>query len=131
MLSDGQTTHRSQERGAMHWRTGESYPSQDKTDKSVADEARYKKQSDMQVLGMMCFYILRKGDHCTFGLESGRVRNLLDGNPVDLVNLTHLVANELIFWMLRRNPKDRPSAEESLRHPFLQLTSQPVNSLNC
>ena len=130
ILSDGQTTYRSKEIGTQHWRAVESYPSQDKTGKSVADEARYKKQSDMQVLGMVCFYILTKGDH-PFGLKPDRVRNLLDGNPVDLDKLTDPVAKDLVSWMLQHNPKDRPSAEESLGHPFLQPSIQQFELLKC
>ena len=130
ILSDGKTTHRSKEIGTQHWRAVESYPFQDKTGKSVADEARYKKQSDMQVLGIVCFYILTKGDH-PFGLNPDRVRNLLDGKPVDLDKVTDPVAKDLISWMLRHNPKDRPSAEESLEHPFLQPSIQQFELLKC
>ena len=162
-LCDGQTTHRSKQRGTTSWRAVESYPTEiDKSGKNTesnndstksddqnmtsdnestksgtaksdnngknADlESRYKKQSDIQVAGMVGFYILTKGAH-PFGPEARRLQNLLDDKPV-LASLTDPMAKDLITWMLQHNPEDRPYASEALKHPFLQSSDQQFELL--
>ena len=68
---------------------------------------------------MVAFYTLTKGEH-PFGEEADRQRNLLDGNPVYLDKLKDPAAKDLISWMLKHDPKDRPTAKEALKHPYLQ-----------
>ena len=69
---------------------------------------------------MVAFYILTKGEH-PFGDEHQILTNLLEGNPVNLFMLDdHPLAKDLISWMLNYDPKDRPSAEEALQHPYLK-----------
>ena len=77
---------------------------------------------------MVAFYILTKGEH-PFGEEPDRQRNLLDGNPVYLDNLKDPAARDLISWMLNHDPKDRPSAKEALKHPYLQSKKQQFELL--
>jgi serine/threonine protein kinase len=78
---------------------------------------------------MVAFYILTKGEH-PFGEEPDRHRNLLDGNPVYLDRLKKdPAAKDLIFWMLSHDPKDRPSAQEALKHPYLQSKKQQFEML--
>ena len=67
---------------------------------------------------MVAFYTVTKGEH-PFGDEPDRHRNLLDGNPVYLKKLKDLAAKDFISWMLKHDPKDRPTAKEALRHPYL------------
>jgi serine/threonine protein kinase len=78
---------------------------------------------------MVAFYILTKGQH-PFG-EGEQVRtNLLAANPVNLKMLDgHLFAKDLISWMLSKDPKDRPSAEEALQHPYLKSKEQQFKLL--
>jgi serine/threonine protein kinase len=78
---------------------------------------------------MVAFYILTKGKH-PFG-EGEQVRtNLLAANPVNLKMLDgHLFAKDLISWMLSKDPKDRPSAEEALQHPYLKSKEQQFKLL--
>ncbi len=77
---------------------------------------------------MVAFYIVTKGEH-PFGEEPDRLRNLLDGKPVGLDNLKDPAAKDLITWMLSHDPKDRPSAEEALKHPYLQSPQQQFEML--
>ena len=81
-----------------------------------------------KVAGMVAFYILTKGEH-PFGRERDRRRNLLDGNPVYLDKVKDPAAKDLISWMLKHDPKDRPTAEEALRHPYLQPLKQQFELL--
>ncbi len=77
---------------------------------------------------MVAFYIVTKGEH-PFGEEPDRLRNLLDGKPVGLYNLKDPPAKDLITWMLSHDPKDRPSAEEALKHPYLLSPQQQFKML--
>ncbi len=76
----------------------------------------------------MAFYIVTKGGH-PFGKKPDRLRNLLDGKPVGLDALKDLAAKDLILWMLSHDPTDRPSAEEALKHPYLQSKKQQFEML--
>ena len=77
---------------------------------------------------MVAFYIATKGEH-PFGERADRLRNLLDGNPVGLVGLKDCVLKDLLSWMLSHEPKDRPSAEQALKHPYLQPAKQNFEML--
>ncbi len=77
---------------------------------------------------MVAFYIATKGKH-PFGERADRLRNLLDGNPVSLEGLKDCVLKDLLSWMLSHEPKDRPSAEQALKHPYLQSAKQNFEML--
>ncbi len=77
---------------------------------------------------MVAFYIVTKGEH-PFGEKPDRLRNLLDGNPVSLEGLKDPLLKDLLSWMLSRYPKDRPSAEEALKHPYLQSKKKQFEML--
>ena len=77
---------------------------------------------------MVAFYTVTKGEH-PFGEERHRLDNLLKGNPVGLDTLEDPVLKDFLSWMLSHDPKDRPSAEEALKHPYLCPAKQQFEML--
>ena len=124
-LPDEETTHRSDQRGTQGWIAVESLPTEEDGDYlSIEDsKVRYKKQSDIQVAGMVIFYILTKGGH-PYGSRYLRTSNVMQGKPVNLNKLDDPLANDLIDWMLQHNLRARPSVEECLKHPYLMCTDE-------
>lgn len=108
------------DKGARYWRARESVPEDD--DDAIV---KFKRKSDIQVAGMVSYHILTKGGH-PFGAVYSRVRNLIDGKPVDLnpEKLPDPVARDFLSWLLQHEIADRPFAEEALMHPFLQSREQ-------
>ena len=113
ILGNNQTTITTGSKGTPGWMAAESIP------KEGEKEGRFKRKSDIQVVGMVSFYVLTKGGH-PFGDTYRRTSNIIDGNPVDLEMLTNATARDFVEWLIQHNPKDRPYAEEALKHPFLQ-----------
>ncbi|XP_046843847.1 60 kDa SS-A/Ro ribonucleoprotein-like isoform X2 [Xenia sp. Carnegie-2017] len=124
MLSDETSTHRSIERGAKYWIAPESY---DASDESI-DKVRYKKESDVMNAGMVAYYVATKGKH-PFGPEAYRLQNMLEGKPVGLKEIRDVQLKDLLSWMLQRQPRDRPSADKALKHPYLQSDEEKINML--
>ena len=79
---------------------------------------------------MVAFNILTKGEH-PFGEDEQQIlTNLLGADPVNLYMLDgHPFAKDLISWMLNHDPKDRPSAEEALQHPYLKSKEKQFSLL--
>ena len=123
LLDEGQTSCRSEQRGTEGWIAVESLPTEDEDSLTLKEiKVRYKKQSDIQVAGMTCFYILTKGMHPYGNNRFRQTNNVMRGKPVNLKNLKDPIAKDLIEWMLQHNLKDRPSVEECLEHPYLLST---------
>ena len=78
---------------------------------------------------MVAFYTVTKGGH-PFGEKRDQLGNILDGKPVGLVKVKDPAAKDLISWMLSHDPKDRPSAEEALKHPYFQPAEQQFKMLS-
>ena len=122
VLDEGKTTYKSGQSGTEGWIAVESLPTEDDDSLTLEEiKVRYKKQSDIQVAGMICFYILTKGMH-PYGNRFSRTHNVIRGKPVNLEKLQDPVAKDLIEWMLQHNLKDRPSVQECLKHPYLLST---------
>ncbi|CAB4010302.1 serine threonine- kinase endoribonuclease IRE1-like [Paramuricea clavata] len=88
-------------------------------------QLRWKEKSDIQVAGMLSFYILTKGKH-PFGPKIAQLMNLHDDNPVGLIKeLSDPVVKDLLSQMLARDLDKRPYVEQALKHPyFLSLEEQ-------
>ena len=78
---------------------------------------------------MVAFYTVTKGEH-PFGEEPDRDRNLRNGDPIYLDKLEDPVAKDLISWMLSHDSKERPTAEQALKHPYLLSLKQQFELLS-
>ena len=63
---------------------------------------------------MVAYYVARRGKH-RFGPQQFLLDNILEGNPVGLDEIKDATFEDLLSWMLKRQPKDIPSANEALR----------------
>ena len=116
----------------------------------VSREFRWKEKSDIQVAGMLAFYIYTKGKH-PFGPEIIRMINLYNDNPVGLVylsdpvikplhgmtnfyndnpvglkDLSAPVIKDLLSQMLSRELDERPYVEQALRHPYFLSCEEQI-----
>ena len=82
------------------------------------EKCRFKKKSDIQVTGMIAFFVLTKGDH-PFGDGSDRMRNNVNRNPVALKKLADRNARTFVSWLISNKIDNRPYAHEALRHSFM------------
>ena len=123
-LQQDADTHKSEFTGTQGWTARESLPQNDDEEDSQI-EVRYKKESDIQVLGMICYYVLTKGKH-PYGNPFFRNGKILIGD----YNLRYLhdpCATDLITWMLQHDPEKRPNVHECLKHPYFQQAQENFN----
>ena len=76
----------------------------------------------------MAFYFLTKGEH-PFGSAPGLLCSLLDSKPVGLNALKYHAARDFISSMLSHDPKNTPTADEALKHPYLRTKEQQFEML--
>ncbi|XP_063324236.1 serine/threonine-protein kinase/endoribonuclease IRE1-like [Pelmatolapia mariae] len=107
-LPKGQTTLHTRSAGTRCWMARET----------LAEESviSYNPSTDIQVAGMLIYYILSGGHH-PFGKSFECESNIYDGK-YSLDHIQELVAKDLIESMINKEPKDRPKVEECLNHPF-------------
>ena len=119
-LDQNSVTWASKMRGTQGWMAAESLPNDDDGNSLTLTErrVRYKKSSDIQVLGMVFHYVLTKGKHPFGKWYFDRLSNTRKG-AYDLSQLTDLVAKDLIEWMLQHDPNQRPTVEQCLKHPYI------------
>ena len=98
---------------------------EDGQDPSAA-QFRWKEKSDIQVAGMLAFYIHTKGKH-PFGSEIQQMMNLHNDNPVGLKNLSDPVIKDLISQMLSRDLDKRPYVEQALCHPYFLSCEEQID----
>uniref|UniRef100_A0A8C2E4S5 Protein kinase domain-containing protein n=1 Tax=Cyprinus carpio TaxID=7962 RepID=A0A8C2E4S5_CYPCA len=107
-LKQGETTLQTSIAGTRCWKAKEHIQEKFNT--------KYKRSSDIQVAGMLVYFILSGGQH-PFAEQPFCEVNILQG----IYSLEHLdddVAKDLIEWMINEDPKKRPKVEQTLAHPF-------------
>ena len=113
VLKEDETTVQTDGKGTEGWMSAEVIES-----RNQGICGRFKKKSDVQVAGMIAFFILTKCKH-PFGLSLyDRMTNILNGNPVSLDTLVEHEARSFVSWLIRHNINDRPYAHEALSHSF-------------
>ncbi|XP_037615224.1 uncharacterized protein LOC119481960 isoform X3 [Sebastes umbrosus] len=117
-LTKGQTTHRTGSAGTKCWMAKETL---------AEGDIPYKSNTDIQVAGMLIYYILSGGHHpfgnsfeCEYNIHKGRY---------SLDHVQDVVAKDLIEWMINEEPKNRPKVEECLSHPFFWTSERRVEYL--
>ncbi|XP_028417932.1 2-5A-dependent ribonuclease-like [Dendronephthya gigantea] len=113
VLNDEQTTVVTFAKGTPGWMPSEVTQAIEKNEK-----CRFKKKSDVQVAGMIAFYVLTKGEH-PFGSRLDRMRNISKGNSIGLNKLGDRKAQNFVSWLINHKIDERPYADEALRHPFV------------
>ncbi|XP_037615225.1 uncharacterized protein LOC119481960 isoform X4 [Sebastes umbrosus] len=119
-LTKGQTTHRTGSAGTKCWMAKET----------LAEEGdiSYKSNTDIQVAGMLSYYILSGGHH-PFGDKSYKCESNIHEGKYSLDHVQDVVAKDLIEWMINEEPKNRPKVEECLSHPFFWTSERRVEYL--
>ncbi|XP_028417224.1 uncharacterized protein LOC114541508 [Dendronephthya gigantea] len=113
VLKDNQTTVQTFAKGTPGWMPSEVTQAIEKNEK-----CRFKRKSDVQVAGMIAFFVLTKGEH-PFGSSFDRMRNISEGNSVSLKKLDDLEAQKFVSWLINHKIDRRPYAHEALRHSFV------------
>ncbi|XP_019203152.1 uncharacterized protein LOC102081836 [Oreochromis niloticus] len=119
-LLKGQTTLRTRSAGTRCWMARETLAEEE----SVIS---YKSSTDIQVAGMLIYYILSGGHH-PFGKSFECEFNIHKGN-YSLDHVLDVVAKDLIEWMINKEPKYRPKVEECLNHPFFWTSEKKTEYL--
>ncbi|XP_051756607.1 uncharacterized protein LOC127516229 isoform X3 [Ctenopharyngodon idella] len=118
-LKLGETTIRTRIAGTRCWKAKETIKEKVNTG--------YKRSSDIQVAGMLVYYILSGGHH-PFGEDVDCEYNILRGR-YSLEHLDDDVAKDLVEWMINENPEERPTVEQTLAHPFFWTDERRVRYL--
>ncbi|XP_046857930.1 serine/threonine-protein kinase/endoribonuclease IRE1-like [Xenia sp. Carnegie-2017] len=124
MKNDTTTYKSNSSMGTLHWIAPESYCEDDDS----VNKARYKRRSDVYNAGMVAYYVTTKGKH-PFGIKRYRLDNMLNGNPVGLDEIENETLKDLLSWMLKLKPEDRPYSNEALKHPFLMSDDEKFEML--
>ncbi|XP_055369760.1 serine/threonine-protein kinase/endoribonuclease IRE1-like isoform X2 [Betta splendens] len=118
-LPKGQTTLRTGSAGTKCWMASETLEEETNTP--------YKSNTDIQVAGMLIYYMLSGGHH-PFGDDFRCECNIVDGK-YNLDQVKDVLAQDLIEWMIDSKPEQRPKVEECLKHPFFWLDDRRVEYL--
>jgi serine/threonine-protein kinase/endoribonuclease IRE1 len=120
VLNEEETTVHTVARGTRDWMPAEVI-------EAIAKKeiGRFKKKSDVQVAGMIAFFILTKGEH-PFGPELERMINISKGNPVNLDMLHDLHVRKFIYSLISHNIDDRPYTHEALANTLMVSVKESV-----
>ncbi|XP_028395310.1 uncharacterized protein LOC114519384 [Dendronephthya gigantea] len=113
ILNDDETTVETYAKGTPGWMPPEVIKAIEKNEKGP-----FKRKSDVQVAGMIAFFVLTKGEH-PFGSSFDRMRNILEGNCVSIDRLDDREARHFVSWLISHKIDDRPYAHEALRDSFI------------
>ena len=113
VLNEDETTVQTNAKGTHGWMPAEVIETFNQGGKGG-----FKKKSDVQVAGMIAYFILSKGEH-PFGPPHDRMSNILKGNPVFLEKLSDLDGQKFIAKMIRHKITDRPYAYEALGDTYI------------
>ncbi|XP_049922700.1 uncharacterized protein LOC126403917 isoform X1 [Epinephelus moara] len=119
-LPMGQTTLRTGSAGTKCWMAKETLEGRPDTP--------YKWSTDIQVAGMLVYYILSGGHHPFGDIPFKCEYNIHEGNYT-LDHVQDVVAKDLIEWMINKEPKSRPKVEECLSHPYFWTDDRKVEYL--
>ncbi|XP_029932512.1 uncharacterized protein LOC115376849 isoform X1 [Myripristis murdjan] len=108
-LPKGQTTLHTRSAGTQCWMARETLEEEDAS-------IPYKCSTDIQVAGMLMYYILSGGHH-PFGRRFNCESNIYNGT-YNLEHVKDVVSKDLIESMINAEPKKRPTVEECLAHPL-------------
>ena len=114
ILNEDETTICTDVKGTHGWMPTEVIQAMNQEEK-----CRFKKKSDIQVTGMIAFFVLTKGEH-PFGDGSDRMRNIVSGSPVALNKLADRNAGTFVSWLINKEIQNRPYAHEALSHSFME-----------
>ncbi|XP_067257452.1 probable serine/threonine-protein kinase irlE [Chanodichthys erythropterus] len=118
-LKQGETTIQTRIAGTRCWKAKETIKEEVNTG--------YKRSSDIQVAGMLVYYILSGGHH-PFGEDVDCEYKILQGK-YSLEHLDDDLAKDLVEWMINENPEERPTVEQTLAHPFFWTNERRVRYL--
>ncbi|KAF4110555.1 hypothetical protein G5714_007586 [Onychostoma macrolepis] len=118
-LKQGETTLRTSIAGTKCWKAKENINKKFNTG--------YKRSSDIQVAGMLVYYILSGGQH-PFGEDVDCEYNISRGR-YSLKHLDDDVAKDLVEWMINEDPNNRPTVEQTLAHPFFWTDERKLRYL--
>ncbi|XP_070999835.1 uncharacterized protein [Oncorhynchus clarkii lewisi] len=118
-LNMGQTTLHTISAGTKCWKARET----------LDEDSRigYKRSTDMQVAGMLMYYIISGGHH-PFGIGIYCEVNIFQGKYT-LEHVEDEVAKDLIEWMINKDPEKRPTVEDTLAHPYFWPEERRVEYL--
>ncbi|XP_076580477.1 serine/threonine-protein kinase/endoribonuclease IRE1-like isoform X1 [Chaetodon auriga] len=120
-LPDDQTTHYTGIAGTKCWMATETLTGD--------ADIPYKWSTDIQVAGMLIYFVLSGGHHPFSGKVPAKCEcNILRGK-YSLHHVQDVVAKDLIEWMINEDPKNRPKVEECLSHPFFWNPERRVEYL--
>ena len=114
ILNEDETTVHTNAKGTYGW-----MPPEVIEEENQEITGRYKRKSDVQVVGMIAFFILTKGEHPFGDQLLDRMTNILKADPVNLHILEDLEARDFISWLIQHNIDDRPNVDEALQHSFM------------
>ncbi|CAM4337699.1 unnamed protein product [Leuciscus chuanchicus] len=107
-LEEGKTTVYTVRAGTRGWEATETL--------NPDGKGRYKRSSDIQVAGMLTYYILSDGKH-PFGDDICCEVNIFKGE-YSLDDVRDKKATDLVEWMINKDPEKRPTVDKVLDHPY-------------